>query len=607
MRLTKVFYDGDITMSTLIHCNKVNFSINSKPLFSNLSITIKENDRVALVGYNGTGKTHLLKLLAGIEKPDDGLIEYANGLRLEMVSQFIDDSLLEMTLLECISKKVKQIDEYSDYKAISMLYSFGFQDTDFTTQVADLSGGQKTKLMFAMSAIVEPDIILFDEPSNHLDANILKFFENFFNNNLKSAFIIVSHDRNFLDNVTNQTIFLRDQQLALFSLPFSQAFEELQKKDEADALRLKAEEKNIRRIQESAKRMAYWAKTYDNEKFARKAKSMEKRVERLEKSKTKITEGETYRLSLDVDIIKSKHMLQIEEKWIGYQQDGKFNFLFSINGLYIRPGDRIALLGDNGVGKSTLIHTLVETYSEARKKHDEQLDNSAYDTENITFSPQCNMGYLDQELEKIPLNESIFDVVRNNTPNIDDITCKQQLIAAGFEYADFNKLVGRLSGGERSRLMFLILKLNKHNFLILDEPTNHLDIFGKMELESELINNEMTILITSHDRAFIDNVANRFLLIRNGKLEEVTSSDGYYQFLNEKVISSQKEVVRNKGSTHDESETLVNLADEENILQRIVVLEKNLSEDLARKPKHQKLKNQEIWRKEIERLYAILG
>lgn len=575
-------------MSTLIHCNKVNFSINSKPLFSNLSITIKENDKIALVGYNGTGKTHLLKLLAGMEKPDDGVIEYANGLRLEMVSQFIDDALLEMTLFESISQKVKQIDEYGDYKAVSMLYDFGFQDADFTTKVADLSGGQKTKLMFAISAIVEPDIILFDEPSNHLDANTLKFFEDFFNNSLKSAFIIVSHDRNFLDNVTNQTIFLRDRQLTAFSLPFSQAFTALQEKDKADALRLKAEEKNIQRIQESAKRLALWGKIYDNEKFSRKAKSMEKRAEKLEKGKTKIAEGETYRLSLDADSIKSKNMLQLGEKWIGYHQDGQFTPLFSINGLYIRPGDRIALLGDNGVGKSTLIHTLVEAYNQ---------------TSNI-FSPQCNMGYLDQELEKIPLNESIFDAVRNNTPNIDDITCKQQLIATGFKYADFDQRVGRLSGGERSRLMFLILKLNKHNFLILDEPTNHLDIFGKMELENELINNEMTILITSHDRAFIDNVANRFWLIKNGKLEEVTSSEGYYQFLNEKVTPYQKAVVKEQENALDGVETL---AGEEDILQRIVVLEQNLAQDLARKPKHQKPKNQESWRKEIKRLYEMLG
>ncbi|WP_340613613.1 ABC-F family ATP-binding cassette domain-containing protein [Xenorhabdus thailandensis] len=575
-------------MSTLIHCNKVNFSINSNPLFSNLSITIKENDKIALVGYNGTGKTHLLKLLAGMEKPDDGVIEYANGLRLEMVSQFIDDALLEMTLFESISQKVKQIDEYGDYKAVSMLYDFGFQDADFTTKVADLSGGQKTKLMFAMSAIVEPDIILFDEPSNHLDANTLKFFEYFFNNSLKSAFIIVSHDRNFLDNVTNQTIFLRDRQLTAFSLPFSQAFTALQEKDKADALRLKAEEKNIQRIQESAKRLALWGKIYDNEKFSRKAKSMEKRAEKLDKSKTKITEGETYRLSLDADSIKSKNMLQLGETWIGYHQDGQFNALFSINGLYIRPGDRIALLGDNGVGKSTFIHTLVEAYDQTR---------------NI-FSPQCNMGYLDQELEKISLNESIFDAVRNNTPNIDDITCKQQLIATGFKYADFNQRVGRLSGGERSRLMFLILKLNKHNFLILDEPTNHLDIFGKMELENELINNEMTILITSHDRAFIDNVANRFWLIKNGKLEEVTSSEGYYQFLNEKVTPYQKAVVKEQENALDGVETL---AGEEEILQRIVVLEQNLAQDLARKPKHQKPKNQESWRKEIKRLYEMLG
>ncbi|CDG88648.1 ATP-binding cassette domain-containing protein [Xenorhabdus bovienii] len=135
-------------MSTLINCNRISFSVNSKLLFKELSITIKENDRIGLVGYNGTGKTHLLKLLAGIETPDEGLIEYVSGLRLETVSQFIDDSLLEMSLLECISRKVKQFDEYADYKAVSVLHSFGFQEADFSTKVADLSGGQKTKLMF---------------------------------------------------------------------------------------------------------------------------------------------------------------------------------------------------------------------------------------------------------------------------------------------------------------------------------------------------------------------------------------------------------------------------------------------------------------------------
>ncbi|MDE9447678.1 ATP-binding cassette domain-containing protein [Xenorhabdus bovienii] len=138
-----------------------------------------------------------------------------------------------------------------------------------------------------------------------------------------------------------------------------------------------------------------------------------------------------------------------------------------------------------GLGKSTFISLIVEAYQKSKNTDGEGIGEPAYDTENISLSPQCNMEYLDQELEKIPRNESIFDVVRNNTPNLDDISCKQQLIATGFEYVDCNKLVGRLSGGERSKLMFLILKLNKPNFLILDEPTNHLDIFGKMELENE--------------------------------------------------------------------------------------------------------------------------
>ena len=589
-------------METLISCSKVKYSIDARLLFDELSVTISDKDRIALVGYNGAGKTHLLKLLAGHYKPDDGLIEHVRGLKLEMVSQFIDESLLAMTLLDSISQKIRSVDEFADYKASKALYELGFTDADFSLPVSALSGGQKTKLMFAMAAIVEPDIILFDEPSNHLDAGTMKLFEHYLNARLKCAFIIVSHDRDFLDQVTNQTLFLRDRQLTGFALPFSAAFAALREKDAADAERLRAEEKNISRLKESSKRLAEWGKNYDNEKFARKAKSIEKRVEKLEKAKTRVTAGETYQLTLDSDQIKSKNILQIEKQHIGYLGAERDNSLFFIEQLYIRPGDRIALLGNNGAGKSTLLHTIVTAYAQRQGQGGTHRVIPA----DVTLSPQCSLGFLDQELSTLPLSQTIFDAVRDNAPDVDDVTCKKALIAAGFEYAEFSKRISLLSGGERSRLLFLILKINKPNFLILDEPTNHLDIFGKIDLETELIRNQITMLVTSHDRAFIDNVANRFIMISDAKLEEVSSSQAYYDSIDKDIATAAAQVKFSSTRT-PEPPTNANLSSEEMILDMIIQLENKLADDLSRKPKHQKPHKHAQWRNEIKNLYAKLN
>ncbi|MYM60887.1 ATP-binding cassette domain-containing protein [Vibrio sp. OCN044] len=593
-------------MSTLINCKKVSFSVGSKQLFNELSITIRKSHRIALVGYNGAGKTHLLKLLSGQESPDQGIIEFSRGLKIEFVSQFVDSALLERTLLECMTEKVKKVDEFGEYKAVMMLNSFGFQDENFDTRVSDLSGGQQTKLMFAMAAISEPDIIFFDEPSNHLDASTLKFFEGFFNTQLNCAFVVVSHDRNFLDNITNHTIFLRDQQLIGFELPFSEAFNALKEKDESDTQRLKAEEKNINRLKESSKRLAQWGKNYDNEKFARKAKSIEKRIEKLEQEKTVTTEGTNYKLTLDGNHIRSKYILQIAGQVIGYPDRAGINPLFYIEGLYIKPGDRIAILGENGVGKSTFIDTLSNVYDQSKNTQDDiqsEFITNKYKTDGITFSPQGRLEYLDQELKKINLQDSIFDAVNKNCPNVDDNTCKSQLISTGFKYEDFEKTVIKLSGGERLRLMFLILKLNKPNLIILDEPTNHLDIFGKMDLEDELLSSDLTIIVTSHDRTFVDKVANRFLLIKDGVLEEIPSSESYYRYLN----NTENKVKKERISQTESHVEITSTNEDEEILQQIYLLEKKLSDDIARKTKHQKIKSQEVWKNEIKRLYDSLA
>lgn len=564
----------------LLQCHRLSHAMGTKALFRDLDMTINAGDRIGLVGHNGSGKSTLLSLLNGSVEPDTGDISRSNDLFMETVEQFIDPALHHLTLFEALAQKLPAEEkDFSDYKVAMLLEQLGFGAHEFDFGVGDLSGGQQNRLMFARAVLNEPNLILFDEPTNHLDLRTLLYFEDYLKS-MDAAYLIISHDREFLDAVTNRTLFLRDGKLYSFGLPFSQARQELDAHDEAAEATRRQEEKAIKTLQASAKRLATWGKVYDNEKFARRARNMEKRIERMEASKTFVSKGSGLNLELDVQKTRANRMLHIEDRDI--HVPGTDTALFYVEEFFIRPGDRVALLGHNGVGKTTLIKQIMDRY-----ENDPEGDL-------IRFNPQCEIGYYDQELENLSPNRSMVEILRDHCRGADN-DHKSALIKAGFPYTDVDKKVRVLSGGEKARLMFLIMKLNRPNFLILDEPTNHIDIEGKEELETQLLESDATVLITSHDRRFVDNIADRYALIHDGVLREIHDPADFYAL---DRASTSPLVTDESGEETGEREP----ESEDEILQRIVILEQKLAEDLARKPKFQKPERQAAWRAELEEL-----
>ncbi len=568
----------------LLQCRGLTHSAGTKPLFSDLSFAINEGDKIGLVGHNGAGKSTLMSLLAGSE-PDGGDISYRQDLHLETVEQFLSPELTQDTLLDCLVKKLPADEqEFSIYKAEKLLDSLGFSQLEFSYPVGDLSGGQQNRLMFARAVINQPNLILFDEPTNHLDVKTLVFFENYLKE-MSAAFLIISHDRSFLDGVTQRTFILRDERLYEFAMPYSRAKDALAAHDAAAVEKLKQEEKTIKQLSASAKRLATWGKVYDNEDLAAKAKSMEKRIEKLEAEKTFVTRGSGLKLELDVKESKANRALQVEGHHVVAPDQTS---LFEIEDFFLRPGDRVALLGHNGAGKSTFIRQLVQAYEDKA-------------TGSIRFNPQCEIGYYDQELEQLDADHDLLTWLRYACTRGQEGDYKAGLIHAGFQFKDHNKKVDVLSGGEKARLMFLSIRINQPNFLLLDEPTNHIDIQGKEELEAQILESNATVLITSHDRTFVDNIATRYVMIENGRLVELNSANEFYQQLVEPPIS------QNRQPEPLESSLPYRDTSEDELLAELISLEEKLEADLKRKEKFQKPARQEEWRARIKLLQDQLN
>jgi ATPase subunit of ABC transporter with duplicated ATPase domains len=572
-------------MSALLQCHGIGHSVGTRPLFSNLTFTINDNSKIGLVGHNGAGKSTLLSILNGGLEPDEGDISRNQQLQLETVEQFLPAELHNKALLDCLLEKITLEErDFSIYRAEIMLDNLGFTHTEQTYRVGDLSGGQQNRLMFARAVINQPNLILFDEPTNHLDMKTLVFFEDYLKS-MDASFLLISHDREFLDAVTDRTFFLRDERLYDFALPYSDARQALADADEAAAERLKQEEKTIKQLSESAKRLATWGKVYDNEKLAAKAKTIEKRIEKLEEQKTFVTRGSGLNLTLDMQGSKANRALQVEHHEV---QSPGAEKLFSIEDFYMRPGDRVALLGHNGAGKTSFIGELISSYERAA-------------TGSIRFNPQCEMGYYDQEIQRLDDRHSIIESLRANCQRGTESEFKAGLIRAGFPYADMDKSVGVLSGGEKARLMFLIIRINRPNYLILDEPTNHIDIQGKEELENQIIESDATVLITSHDRRFVDTIADRYVVIENGVLTEVNDPNTFYRSAMKSTPPADKPRL-----TETPAASIASGSSEEDVLSRLIELEEKLAADLARKDKFQKPKKQAEWRAEIEQLQQHL-
>lgn len=571
-------------MSTLLSAQSLHVDTAFGPLFNDLSFTLKKGDRIGLIGYNGCGKSTLLQVLDGTLTPNSGSVSRANHCLLARVEQHLPDALLSQPLLQVVLEKLAPGERDSlRWQAERLLAEMGFTVQQTQQQAATLSGGQHTRLLLARALIQQPDLLLLDEPGNHLDLPTLLWLESFLQT-WQGSFVVVSHDNLLLDAVTNTSWILRDNTLHAFSLPCSAARQALQEQDASDALRHKAEQKEIDRVAASAKRLAIWGRVYDNEDLARKAKQMEKQVSRLKDSQTELTAGTPWRLEVHGDAVRADRLLEMEN--LPVPPAPGLPALFTTGVARLQSGDRVAIMGRNGGGKSSLLRLLWR-----------QMQQPASEA-GLRLHPRLHAGYYDQTLHQLADESSLLEALEPFEPSPE--TRKRALISAGFGWARHGQKVSTLSGGERSRLLFVGLSLASYSLLLLDEPTNHLDMEGKEALAATLREYPGGLLLVSHDRQLISQSCNRFWLIDENGLSEWHDVDEVYARLrgNERLQSPATQ-------TPPQSPPVDDL--QEDLLERLVMLEQLLADDLQRKPKHQKPQLQALWRQEIEEINTHLS
>ncbi|PCI87935.1 MAG: hypothetical protein COB24_04135 [Hyphomicrobiales bacterium] len=571
----------------LLAAQNIQFGYNVDKMFDDLTLHIGANDRVGLVGTNGCGKSTLLKILSKTLDVSSGEIINNNRMVLSVVDQFVPDHLQSQNIYEIILAQLPtDMRDESAYLVDIMLKDMGFAAADFGKNINQLSGGHVNLVLMARALINNPDLLLMDEPSNHLDVEAIVKLEEFFINHYKNAFLIISHDVELLDKITNKTIFIKDGKAYQYELAYSEARVEFLAYEKALKKQRALEEQEIDRLSATAKRLATWGREHDNEKFARKAKSIEKKIDKLDGQKTETFNRNKYSLNVKTDKLRAKTLLEVQDYQVK-TLDGARD-LYKVDGFYINNGDRVILLGANGLGKSTFVKNLVEKFGQEAGK-------------NIRFNPQVSLGYYDQEQEQLDGSKTIFNYL-NDLFDFPDLDIQRAILQAGFSYDEMDKKIALLSGGEKARILFTKLNLQQPNFIILDEPTNHIDLYGREQLIRQLTSSGATLLIIGHDRKFCNIVGNRFFMIERNKLVEIDDSSIFYQSLQ----SSTPAYTKTESEAKQESNQTV-MDDDEQILERVLELEDLLKADLGRKAKHQKPALQQQWQVEISELYEALN
>ncbi len=613
--------------STLVSAQALQLESHDDWLFRDISFTLKHGDRIGLIGHNGCGKSTLLNLISsaapalggtspaaqatrGLEA-SGGTLHFARACRMQHVEQHLPAALNDLTLYEALLEPVREQAELH-WRVDSLLAQLGIDAATAAVPVHSLSGGQHTRLLLGRALLQEPNLLLLDEPSNHLDLPSLLWLESFLRE-WRGAFVLVSHDQRLLDNVTRKSWILRDQRLYHFDLPCGAAMAELHALDEAASARHAAEQKEIDRLAASSKRLAIWGKTYDNEDLARKAKTMQKRVDKLKEEQSFVTQGPPWRLSLRGKALAANQLLRLEQVPVRPVPGGPL--LFTVDQLWLKPGDKIALLGANGSGKSSLLRLCWQAIL-AMREEGRAGDRDAPDMAGLYFHPAAHTGYYDQSLRQLPDTADLADALYPFAARSDqaerrtEVARRQALISAGFPYSRHQQKVATLSGGERARLLFLALSLASYHLLFLDEPTNHLDMQGKHELAEALAGFEGGCLLVSHDRDLIERACNVFWVVADGRIEQWPDAASAYRRLFASDGTPEQNRTRTSAADGGMNAALAGMAaatEEEQQLQRLCELEQWLAEDLARKPKHQKPQLQQQWRAEILALIQMLG
>ena len=503
------------TRQAVLGMERASFYYGSAKIFADVSFLL-DDARTALVGENGAGKSTVLKCLAGALELNAGQVIRSRGLRIGSVPQDVPAGLAERPVREVLHRSLERIGQGDDWWRLDVLLDeIGVEPDTLDKRFGALSGGWQRLLLIAAAArLEEPDILILDEPTNHLDLANINTLERWLTVDFAVPMLIVSHDREILERVTERTLFLRSDGMHAFKTRFSVAREELLRRDATAAARARVEEKEIKRLEQAAARYKVWA--VKNPDLNKRKNALETRIARIEAERTQTYVSRERRLELgdgDIDAKVALRLADLEVK----APDGRK--LMAIDRLTIAAGDRLALLGANGAGKSTLLSAIAARYDPEREHYDGQAA--------VRFNPSCRLVYFDQSMRDLPLTATIFDHVLS-AEGVSEKEAIRMLAQAGFAFARIREPIGVLSHGERARLVFLRMKLLRPNFYLLDEPTNHLDIEGQEDLEEQLERSDVSCLFVSHDRFFTRTAATRFLEIRKGRLVEIDDAEGFF-------------------------------------------------------------------------------
>ncbi|WP_392486237.1 ribosomal protection-like ABC-F family protein [Haloimpatiens sp. FM7315] len=629
----------------VLSCKDLHKSYGIEVILNKVTFNINDGDKVGLIGINGAGKSTLFKILTGNLDYDSGDLFLDKSKKIGYLSQHLSlesdltifgEMLLVFQNLIDIEIKLKELEvkmaepydekkpnyqekvirEYTNLTEIynnrggytykgeihRVLTGLGFNENDFNKTINILSGGQKTRVALCKLLLTRPNILLLDEPTNHLDLDAIEWLEDYLKD-YKGSILIISHDRYFLDSVTNKTFELINGHMNIYSGNYSQ-FIDLRKKD--IEIKLKAyniQNQEIKRQEEIIKKY----KSFNREKSVRAAESRQKSLDKVQRLEKPDTDGPSARIDFKTSIKSGNDVLHIENLSKSFGE----KLLFKNLNLEIKRGEITALIGENGRGKTTLFKII--------------MDKIKKDTGVKVLGKNVYVGYYDQEQANLNLHKAIIDEVWDEFPELTQTEIRNFLAAFLFTGEDVFKKISLLSGGEKCKINLLKLMLSKSNFLLLDEPTNHLDIMSREALEEALLNYDGTVLLISHDRYFLNKVVHKIYELEENGVKEFL---GNYSYYNEKKknpfrFEKEDELIKGKTKTQIQLEKKKKREEEKNEkkqklelkhLEEKIADKENLLEDLQNKlcleeiysnPKESEKINKDIacLEKEIQELY----
>ena len=528
----------------ILSCSNIAKAFNENSILKDVSFHIEDYDKAAIVGINGAGKTTLLRIIVGEQSADEGIITLSKDKTMGYLAQnqavnsdnTIYDELLSVKAdIIALEKQIREtelamkntdeatlsqlMDSYNRlmnafelangyaYKSelVGVLKGLGFTEEEFDKSIATLSGGQKTRVALGKLLLLKPDLIILDEPTNHLDLHSIAWLETYLLN-YKGAVLIVSHDRYFLDKIANKIIEIDQTKATVFSGNYS---DYAVKKEQLRVAELNAylnQQQEIKHQEAVIEKL----RSFNREKSFKRAESREKLLNKMERIDKPTTVRTDIHMTLTPHCTSGNDVLSIE----GLSKSFGNNHLFSDLAMDLKRGEHVAIIGDNGTGKTTILK-IINGLLEA-------------DAGKITLGTNVHIGYYDQEHHVLNQEKNLFDEISDAYPTLTNTEIRNTLAAFLFTGEDVFKLIRDLSGGERGRVSLAKLMLSESNFLILDEPTNHLDIMSKEILEDALNAYEGTVLYVSHDRYFINRTASRILDLTSQTLISYLGNYDYY-------------------------------------------------------------------------------